>query len=99
MTDAVNRLIERAEALLARIEAVLPHPPAAPDWQAAVAFRYRRRGSSAALEPVRQLGLVDDPDRPAVGLEPDGAGATPGRHVGGEGDELLVHRLDLLVHT
>jgi len=58
MTDAVNRLIDRAEALLARIEAVLPHPPAAPDWQAAVAFRYRRRGSSTALEPVRHVSTI-----------------------------------------
>jgi hypothetical protein len=58
MNDAVNRLIDRAEALLARIEAVLPHPPAAPDWQAAVAFRYRRRGSSAALEPVWHVSKI-----------------------------------------
>jgi hypothetical protein len=58
MNDAVNRLIDRAEALLARIDAVLPHPPAAPDWQAAVAFRYRRRGSSAALEPVRHVSKI-----------------------------------------
>lgn len=58
MNDAVNRLIDRADALLARIEAVLPHPPAAPDWQAAVAFRYRRRASGAALEPVRHVSKI-----------------------------------------
>jgi predicted AAA+ superfamily ATPase len=58
MNDAVNRLIDRAEVLLARIESVLPHPPAAPDWQAAVAFRYRRRGSSAVLEPVRHVSAI-----------------------------------------
>lgn len=58
MNDAVNRLIDRADALLARIEAVLPHPPVAPDWQAAVAFRYRRRASGAALEPVRHVSKI-----------------------------------------
>ena len=41
----LNSLITRAEALLARLETVLPHPPAAPDWTASIAFRYRRRGA------------------------------------------------------
>ncbi|MEP7283119.1 MAG: ATP-binding protein [Rubrivivax sp.] len=54
----VDRLIARAEALLARLEAVLPHPLAAPDWQASVAFRYRRRRSGVALEPVRHLSTI-----------------------------------------
>jgi len=40
-----STLIARAEALLARLEAVLPQPPAAPDWSASIAFRYRRRGT------------------------------------------------------
>jgi uncharacterized protein len=48
-------LITRAEALLARLEAVLPHPLAAPDWTASVAFRYRKRASGGALEPVRHV--------------------------------------------
>ncbi|MEO7009189.1 MAG: AAA family ATPase, partial [Caldimonas sp.] len=38
--DALLRLITRAEALLARLEAVLPHPLTAPDWEASIAFRY-----------------------------------------------------------
>ena len=45
---SLERLIARAEALLGRLEAVLPHPPAAPDWGAAIAFRYRRRGGKCA---------------------------------------------------
>ena len=48
-------LITRAEALLARLEAVLPHPLVAPDWTASVAFRYRKRASGGALEPVRHV--------------------------------------------
>ncbi|MEO7243824.1 MAG: ATP-binding protein [Rubrivivax sp.] len=55
---SVDSLIARAEALLARLEAVLPHPLAAPDWQASVAFRYRRRRSGVALEPVRHLSTI-----------------------------------------
>lgn len=52
-----SALIARAEALMTRLEAVLPHPLAEPDWGAAVAFRYRKRasGGGALLEPVRQL--------------------------------------------
>jgi predicted AAA+ superfamily ATPase len=61
MSD-LNSLIARAEALLARLEAVLPHAPRAPDWAASIAFRYRKRGGSGALEPVRHvatIGLAD----------------------------------------
>jgi predicted AAA+ superfamily ATPase len=54
----VNSLIARAEALITRLEAVLPHPPAAPDWSASIAFRYRRRGGSGALEPVRHVAPI-----------------------------------------
>jgi predicted AAA+ superfamily ATPase len=51
--------LHRAEVLLARIEAVLPQPLHAPDWQASVAFRYRKRSSGhGVLEPVRHIGLM-----------------------------------------
>jgi uncharacterized protein len=56
--DALARLLTRAEQVLSRLEAVLPHPLAAPDWTASIAFRYRKRGSSAALEPVRQVAHI-----------------------------------------
>ena len=55
---SLERLIARAEALLGRLEAVLPHPPAAPDWGAAIAFRYRRRGGSGLIEPVRHVAAI-----------------------------------------
>lgn len=54
----VNSLIARAEALITRLEAVLPHPPAAPDWSASIAFRYRKRAGSGALEPVRHVASI-----------------------------------------
>ena len=52
------RLVARAEALVDRLEAVLPHPPAAPDWSASTAFRYRRRGAGGRLEPVRHVATI-----------------------------------------
>jgi uncharacterized protein len=51
----LESLIQRAEGVLARLEAVLPHPATAPDWTASVAFRYRRRGQVGVVEPVKQV--------------------------------------------
>ena len=63
MNEKFERLIERAEQLVARIESVLPQPLSAPDWSQAVAWRYRKRASGhGVLEPVRHiasLSLVD----------------------------------------
>jgi hypothetical protein len=60
MNDKFERLIERAEALMARIESVLPQPLAAPaDWGASIAWRYRRRSSGhGTLEPVRHVAAM-----------------------------------------
>jgi uncharacterized protein len=52
------QLTERAEALIARLEAVLPHPLVAPDWSASTAFRYRTRGGAGRLEPVRHVATI-----------------------------------------
>ena len=57
-TDALTRLISRAEALLGRLEGVLPHPLTAPDWRASIAFRYRKRGGSGFIEPVRHVAPI-----------------------------------------
>ena len=59
MNEKFERLIERAEQLLQRVESILPQPVQAPDWNAAIAFRYRRRGSGhGVLEPVRHIGSM-----------------------------------------
>ena len=55
---ALQQLIARAEALLGRLEAVLPQPLAAPDWQASIAFRYRKRAGAGRLEPVRHVAPI-----------------------------------------
>ena len=59
MNESFERLLARVESLMSRIESVLPQPLSAPDWQASVAFRYRKRSSGhGALEPVRHLGAL-----------------------------------------
>ena len=58
MNEAFERLLVRAEALLQRIESVLPQPLGEPDWGASVAFRYRKRGGHGVLEPVRHVAGI-----------------------------------------
>ncbi len=57
MNKTFERLLERAEQLMARIESVLPQPLRPPaDWNASIAWRYRRRSTGhGALEPVMHL--------------------------------------------
>jgi hypothetical protein len=57
-TASLQQLIARAEALLGRLEAVLPQPLAAPDWEASIAFRYRKRAGAGRLEPVRHVAPI-----------------------------------------
>ena len=58
MKPTLETLIERADALLGRLEMVLPRPPVATDWHAAVAFRYRKRAGVGAIEPVRHAATI-----------------------------------------
>jgi predicted AAA+ superfamily ATPase len=73
-TQFLQRLADRAETVLARVESLLP-AKTAPDWNASVAFRWRRRptafGWQSWLQPVRHrsaIGLddlqnIDEPKR------------------------------------
>ncbi|WP_371434887.1 ATP-binding protein [Polaromonas sp.] len=60
MNEKFERLIERAEQLITRIESVLPQPLSAPsDWNASIAWRYRRRSSGhGVMEPVRHVAAM-----------------------------------------
>ena len=55
------RLAERAESLLERVERLLP-AAAGPDWDASIAFRWRRRptafGWQSGLQPVRHRSPI-----------------------------------------
>ncbi len=49
----LDRILDRAEALLHGLERILPVPPIKPDWDASVAFRWRRSGTGGGhLQPV-----------------------------------------------
>jgi predicted AAA+ superfamily ATPase len=50
--NELNALLARAEQVLIRLEAVLPGPALAPDWDAAHAFLWRRRHGRAGLQAV-----------------------------------------------
>jgi predicted AAA+ superfamily ATPase len=72
MNDSFHALIDRAQQLIDRIEAVLPKPLAAPDWNAAVAWRYRKRaGGMGALEAVRHVGGIALADLKEIDAQKD----------------------------
>jgi len=52
-TSQLEHLMNRAEAVLARLEASLPPAPPAPEWAAAIAFRWRTRNGRGWLQAVR----------------------------------------------
>jgi predicted AAA+ superfamily ATPase len=52
-------LIGRAESVLARLEQLLPAPALTVDWKASIAFRWRRKGERAALEPINHVHHID----------------------------------------
>ena len=59
MNEHFERFLVRAESLVARLEATLPQALTAPDWNAAIAFRYKKRSiNHGALEPVRHIGVT-----------------------------------------
>ena len=61
---ALEQFLLRAEAMLGRLETLLPQAGTAPDWEAGIAFRWRKRGKDGVgfLQPVThiaRLGLDD----------------------------------------
>lgn len=60
--ETLERLLQRAELLLQRLEQVLPAAPSEPDWNAAIAFRWRGAGKTHCLSPIphpNTLALAD----------------------------------------
>ncbi|HZI82425.1 MAG TPA: ATP-binding protein [Casimicrobiaceae bacterium] len=68
--EPLLRALERAESLLARVEALLPPAPSPPDWKAR-AFRWRKLGGRGYLQAVMhprtirldELVAIDDQKR------------------------------------
>ena len=72
MNESLERLLQRAEHLIHRIEAVLPQPLGAPDWSQAVAWRYRKRATGhGVLEPVRHIGAIALDDLKEIDAQKD----------------------------
>ena len=59
MTVDLQRVVDRAEAVLARVEALLPAHASDTDWSASTAFRWRKRDGRGRLQPVRHMGPID----------------------------------------
>jgi len=56
MSAAIEKLLERAVLMMERIERVLPQPLSEPNWDEAIAWRYRKRASGhGVLEAVRHV--------------------------------------------
>lgn len=83
--DKLEQFLDRAEALLGRFEALLPPAPADVDWNAATAFRWRKRQGRGYLQTVpaisqialddlhnidRQKGLIEQNTRQFVTRRP-----------------------------
>lgn len=54
----LQQLIDRADALLGRIETILPASAVATDWNASTAFRWRKRGGRGRLEAVLHIAPI-----------------------------------------
>lgn len=70
-STSLETFLQRADQLLKRLEHLLPHALAAPDWDASIAFRYRKRGASGWLQPVRQVAPIALSDLQEVGGQKD----------------------------
>src|SRR5437764_14633983 len=66
--DSLARALDRAEAVLARLEALLPVPPAEPDWRAH-GFRWRKRGERGFLQAVPHPQAIRRSEERRVGKE------------------------------
>jgi predicted AAA+ superfamily ATPase len=59
MSTPLEQFLVRAEALLQRVEAILPQTPRAPDWRLGYAYRWRRHHSGASyLQAVAHASTI-----------------------------------------
>ncbi|KMY86748.1 putative ATP/GTP-binding protein [Candidatus Paraburkholderia calva] len=56
--DKLEQFLTRAEAVLARIEGMLPPAASDIDWESAVAFRWRKRQERGFLQPVTAISRI-----------------------------------------
>jgi len=70
MADAA-KLIKQAEALLARLERLLPQEARPTDWDASIAFRWRKKNGKGQIEPVRHVHRIALRDLRGVDVQKD----------------------------
>ena len=59
MSDRLEQFLARAELFMSRLEAAMPQGLESPDWNASIAFRYRRRRSGqGVISPVQHVGVM-----------------------------------------
>jgi len=70
INEHLERMLLRAETLMARIESVLPQALHAPDWRASIAFRYRKRSNGhGVLEPVKHVATLSLNDLKEIDIQ------------------------------
>ena len=70
INEHLERMLLRAETLMARIESVLPQALHAPDWKASIAFRYRKRSNGhGVLEPVKHVANLSLDDLKEIDVQ------------------------------
>ncbi len=70
MADA-NKLIKQTEALLTRLEELLPRDAPPTDWDASIAFRWRKHNSRGHIEPVRHVHRISLGDLQGIDAQKD----------------------------
>ncbi|MDF1485472.1 ATP-binding protein [Ramlibacter sp. H39-3-26] len=72
MNEKFERLLERVDQLVCRLEAILPKPLGAPDWSSAIAWRYRKHsGGRGVLEPIRHIAAMRLSDLQNIDIQKD----------------------------
>ena len=68
MSAALDQFLARAEALLARVEAILPPAAPQPEWERGFAFRWRKRnGGASYLQAVAHVSHIALDDLQHIG--------------------------------
>jgi predicted AAA+ superfamily ATPase len=70
MSDAA-KLIKQAEALVARLERLLPQEAPPTEWGSSIAFRWRKKDGKSSIEPVRHVHRIALRDLQGIDTQKD----------------------------
>jgi len=66
-----EKLIKQTEALLTRLERLLPQDAAPTDWGASIAFRWRKQNGRGQIDPVRHVHRISLKDLQGIDAQKD----------------------------